>query len=535
MLKKFLSILDNFKKDDSKIAEEYLDKGEYKKAVELYLKILERDGHLKVSDLANLAFAYYNLEDYNLALEFIDKALKISERPEFKYIKGITLYKLGKFEEAYNYLKSASTTVKKPDLYYTLGELCLKFKKFKNAARFFMKAYQVTKDDIYLYKFGVAKFFMGEVSEALEVFEKIKDRNRKAKEVLESINEILKYIDYQPSLKLRRIIKNIEKGGEDLLTILDKILELEREEDLAYLYKAIIYRINNKNKEFLENLEKAMSLVKRSIYYIELSKYYEDEEKTISFLLKSNEIKENPLAHIYLALNNYKREENKKVEEHFKRVFEITDDEFYHILSLLGLYLINDNIDYLRKAYSYFKKIYDEEDYFLMVIGGYITYKLEMWETSYNLFKKALEIKESDEILKGLILSGTKANKLLEIETFLERINNFDDVDLKNPLLYLDIYHKYDRAQICLAILYRYILKNPIKAKIYLEHLLEEINILSLIKNLSARDELKRLVEYLNVKLEDEIYRFFTEDEYSVDNELIEKSKKVLYLFDYVI
>lgn len=90
----------------------YLDEGIYDKAVECYLKALEKKNTNPI-DWFNLAYALYHLEKYDSALEAINEALKISpSNIYFAYLKGLIHYKRGEIILAYKYLKKASEKLK---------------------------------------------------------------------------------------------------------------------------------------------------------------------------------------------------------------------------------------------------------------------------------------------------------------------------------------------------------------------------------------------------------------------------------------
>ncbi len=93
----------------------------------------------------------YDNKDFSTALKYFSNAYKEDEKSEFLFNKGVSLYKLKKYDNAsslfYNVLNSAHDNDLKEKSLYNLGVISFQKKKPKEALSFFKKALQINPDD----------------------------------------------------------------------------------------------------------------------------------------------------------------------------------------------------------------------------------------------------------------------------------------------------------------------------------------------------------------------------------------------------
>ncbi len=572
VFKKFLSKLISKDDLDNWIlkAEKYLDEGNYQKAVECYLKAIS-ENCMRAIDWANLAYAYFNLEEYEKALEAINKAISLSpDNLEFVYLKGMILYKLKDYDGAYKCFIEASRRIKNSNLYELLGELSLKFKKYEDALNYYLKAYKLNEKKIdALYNAGKLYLLFGDIDNAYESFKKIleKDPNHECKRIVKYIDELFEIIDKNIYEDIIRAVNLIEIGNYiNALKFLNKIISIDKYNDFAYYYKSVISEIFEEYHKALESIRKSISLFERSIFYAKYGDilYKLNNSEFINAYKKSIEIFPNPYAYFGLAIYYYKKGDFEKSAEYFDKLLEITtydvskDSDKIILYSLIGKAETSNNLKYYEEALSYLDILINKnlEDIELWKIRGYIYFKLKNYKIAYDSFMNVLKINPNDiDAIKSIIVVYEKAGKydeaismamklkkLLdnkeEVDKIIKKLMNKEPTNLEiySPLLNVPvIYCKIDKVQYHLATLYKYININPILAYIYL-FLIENLNIIEEIFDEDKLKSINNLIEYLKEKLPVEMYKYSESPEnYKPNDEIINTCKRELAKFGFIL
>jgi len=551
-------------------AEKYLDEDNYEKAVECYLKALKTN-NIRAVDWANLSYAYYHLEDYEKALEAIDRALSLSsENPEFLYLKGSILYKLKNFDDAYKCFIKASKKIKKSDLYEILGEFSLRYKKYKEALDYYLKAYQLNENNIKaLFMAGKLYLLFSDLYNAYESFKKVleKEPNHNCRKIVECIDKIFEIINKNIYEDVSAGVRLLErKDYINALKFFNKVISVDDTNDFAYYYKSVIAEIFEEYQKALECINKAMSILDRSIYYTKkgdiLSKIGDSE--AVDMYNKSIEINPNPYALFGLAIFYYKNENFEEASNFFDRVLELYVDDFprndvdiFTVYSLIGKAETTGILKYYEGALSYINNLLemDRENSEWWKIKGYIYYKLKNYKEAHECFINALRLDSNDiNVIKSLIIvyeksdkfdealsMAMKLKKLLhnnEAEEILKKLMNREPTNLEipSPLLSVPaIYYKPNHIQYHLANLYRYVNINPIGAFIYISFI-EGSNIIAEITDEEKSKAIDKLIKELKKKLPIEMYKYCeSPNNYKPSKEIIEICKRELEKFGCVL
>ncbi len=551
-------------------AEKYLDEDNYEKAVECYLKALKTN-NIRAVDWANLSYAYYHLEDYEKALEAIDRALSLSsENPEFLYLKGSILYKLKNFDDAYKCFIKASKKIKKSDLYEILGELSLRYKKYKEALDYYLKAYQLNENNTKaLFMAGKLYLLFSDLYNAYESFKKVleKEPNHNCRKIVECIDKIFEIINKNIYEDVSAGVRLLErKDYINALKFFNKVISVDDTNDFAYYYKSVIAEIFEEYQKALECINKAMSILDRSIYYTKkgdiLSKIGDSE--AVDMYNKSIEINPNPYALFGLAIFYYKNENFEEASNFFDRVLELYVDDFprndvdiFTVYSLIGKAETTGILKYYEGALSYINNLLemDRENSEWWKIKGYIYYKLKNYKEAHECFINALRLDSNDiNVIKSLIIvyeksdkfdealsMAMKLKKLLhnnEAEEILKKLMNREPTNLEipSPLLSVPaIYYKPNHIQYHLANLYRYVNINPIGAFIYISFI-EGSNIIAEITDEEKSKAIDKLIKELKKKLPIEMYKYCeSPNNYKPSKEIIEICKRELEKFGCVL
>ncbi|XRO77606.1 tetratricopeptide repeat protein [Methanocaldococcus sp. 10A] len=564
-LKKFLNILISNENSYNWItdAEKYLDEENYEKAVECYLKALKTN-NMRAIDWANLSYAYYHLNDYENALKAIDKALHLSsENPEFLYLRGSILYKLKNFEEAYKCFIKASKKIKKSDLYEILGELSLKFKKYDDALNYYLKAYKLNENNIdALYMAGKISLLLGDIDKSYKLFKEIleKEPNHKCKKIVDYMENIIEIINTDIYENIEIGIRMLDKGDYiNALKHFNKVISTDNTNDFAYYYKSIISEIFGDYQKALKYIDKAIFILKKSIYYAKkgdiLSKM--DNLEAVDCYKKSLELNPNLYAYFGLAIFYYKRKDFEKASVFFDKVLESytsdlskKDTDVLTIYSLIGLGETTGISKYYEGILSYINNLLDRdpENSEWWKIKGYIYYKLKNYKEAHECFINALRIDSNNiDAIKSLIVlyekSGKfddalsmamKLKKLLqndEAEEIVKKLMNREPTNLEipSPLLNVPVmYYKPNHIQYHLSTLYRYININPIGAFIYISYL-ETSEIITEIEDEEISKAILKLIKELKEKLPIEMYKYCeSPNNYKPSEEIIEIYKREL-------
>ncbi|CAB3288267.1 Tetratricopeptide TPR_2 repeat protein [Methanocaldococcus lauensis] len=571
VFKKFLSKLiskDNLDKWILK-AEKYLDESNYQKAVECYLKAIS-ENYMRAIDWANLAYAYFNLEEYEKALDAINKAISLSPKNlEFIYLKGMILYKLKDYDGAYKCFIEASRKIKNSDLYELLGELSLKLKKYEDALNYYLKSYKLNEKKIdALYNAGKLYLLFGDIDNAYESFKKIleKEPNHECKRIVKFIDELFEIIDKNIYEDLIKAVNLIEIGNYiNALKFLNKIISIDESNDFAYYYKSVISEIFEEYHKALEYIKKSISLFERSIFYAKYGDILNkiNSSESVNAYNKSIEIYPNPYAYFGLSIYYYKKGDFEKSAEYFDKLLEITtydvsgDCDKLILYSLIGKAETSNNLKYYEEALSYLDNLINKnlDDIELWKIRGYIYFKLKNYKIAYDSFMNVLKINPNDiDAIKSIIVVYEKAGKydeaismamklkkLLdnkeEVDKIIKKLMNKEptNLDIFSPLLNVPvIYCKIDKVQYHFATLHKYININPILAYIYL-FLIENLNIIEEIYDEDKSKSINNLIEYLKEKLPVEMYKYCESPEnYKPNDEIINTCKRELAKFGFI-
>ncbi|NPA62609.1 MAG: tetratricopeptide repeat protein [Methanococci archaeon] len=575
-------------------ANKYFESGDYKKAIEYYLEALKiKDDDADV--WYRLALSYYNLEDYDSALDAIDNALKLMRNHEFMYLKGLIHYKKNEMAKAYEYLANASEKIKKSDLYMMLGEIAIKNKKYDAALAYYLKAYKLNENNITAL-FNSAKIYLlfGDVENAYNLFKKIlekeelykscvkKHKSKLINKLVETSNTTTVKEEYFIIPKLiEEVINSITNGYEDYLfsglrllerkdyikslKYFNKILQIDEKNDVAHYYKSVISELFEEYSKGVYSIEFAISEFGRCIYYAKkgdlLSKIKNPD--AVEFYKKSLEICPNPYAYFGLAIHYYREGNYNLSQNFFDRILELylenipeIDAHLFTIYALIGKGDITGSSKYYEQAVSYVDRLLerDSEDSKWWKIAGYIYYKLGKYNNAYECFMNAFRLNSHDvETIKSLIVVNeimnnydeafsmatklAKISKEEEINEILKKLRNREPTNLEidSPLLNTPIiYYKFDIIGYYLANIYKFLHKNPIGAYIYLEYI-ESSEILTTIDE-EKRNSLKIIIEKLKKVLPKEMYRFCeSPSNYKPNKAIIESCKNEFLTFGYII
>ncbi len=126
----------------------YKNKGDWKRAEELFLKAIELDPHY-LTAMNNLGVLYLEKKEYDKAIDYLLNALKLSPSdPEINVNIGIALFKKNEFKNAQEYFEKSLKI--KNDLYqsyYYLGIIYLNQNEREKALSSFLKLLELAPDD----------------------------------------------------------------------------------------------------------------------------------------------------------------------------------------------------------------------------------------------------------------------------------------------------------------------------------------------------------------------------------------------------
>ena len=128
-----------------------MDKGEYQKAKEQFLKGLAANPDIDLKDtlLNNLSWACYSLGEYNEALKYSEECLEISDNDDIEYVNyGNALYALGIVSEAEDaYEKAIDLNSSSSYAHYGLGMLKYDKYEYDESIELFEKYTALKQDD----------------------------------------------------------------------------------------------------------------------------------------------------------------------------------------------------------------------------------------------------------------------------------------------------------------------------------------------------------------------------------------------------
>ncbi|MEO2117411.1 MAG: tetratricopeptide repeat protein [Methanocaldococcus sp.] len=550
-------------------ANQYFEYGDYEEAVEFYLKALNIKSE-NANDWYNLALSYYNLGDYNSALNALKNAISLSKNHNFFYLKGLIHYKMGELNKAYDCLLKASDKIKKSEIYEMLGDICLKNKKYETALNYYLKAYKLNENNTNAL-INAAKLYLllGDVENAYTLFKQLLNKNVDGEyvEIAKSLEKIIKNIDNNIVEYLTLGIRHLEnKDYISSLKCFNKVLEIDENNDVAYYYKSIVLEIFEEHLKGLSSIENALYEFERCLYYAKkgdlLNKL--DKNDAVDAYKKSIEIYQNPYAYFGLGTYHYKHKNYEEASELFDKILELylgnipeNEANLFTIYSLIGKGDITGVLKYYEQAMIYVSKIlnWNSENVNWLKVAGYISYKLKKYNAAYDYYMNAYRLDSQDiEVLKALIVINEEmgnyeeafsmAKKLLKItndesvKEIIPKLMNREPIDLEitSPILNPPaIYYKINTITYYLAMIYKYLFKNPIGSYFYIMYV-ENLDDLNTLEE-EQRKKIERVLEYLKKALPSEMYKFCqSPKDYTPSEEVISFCKNELVsLFGYII
>lgn len=224
------------------------------------LEKLEADEQLEegVDILAEMARCYSDLRDFSMALEYINRALKISEKPDFFWIKSGVLADLERYKEALLILRICEREFPDGDRVYSRIGICLyRLNELDRAKEYHEKALKLNKEneransdilDIYKIK--------------LESCRRIEERNRLYEEGLVYAGRQLQ-IRPEAYFYIDRGLFHLEAGNiKSALEDFRIASELEPDNVYAYQNAGTAYEKAGDYEKAIEYYEKAVTLQK---------------------------------------------------------------------------------------------------------------------------------------------------------------------------------------------------------------------------------------------------------------------------------
>lgn len=181
-----------------------LDEGKPEEAVEYYLAALdELEDNKETQSVAvmrrngiynDLSEAYYQLQEYELSLEYIEKALAILPNDFHEYInRGNAFYSLSRNEEAKaDYLKALSMNEDARNAIYGLGSLYFDYGEYEDALEMFQKYLEYDETDMGAVLFVIECYSnLGNSRDGLEFVEKMLEKDSTNYDLLKAKGEFL--------------------------------------------------------------------------------------------------------------------------------------------------------------------------------------------------------------------------------------------------------------------------------------------------------------------------------------------------------
>jgi tetratricopeptide (TPR) repeat protein len=153
----------------------------------------------------NLSWAYHDLGEYDLGLEYINKSLMILPNTDIEYVnKGNTLFGLERYEEALEQYKEALLINKDSRFaYYGKGSVLYELEKYEEAIEAFDRFLTIkTKDlDAAIYKVD-SHLFLNQTQLALEFADDFIEQNKEKYEVYRLKANVLEFNNDYDALKV---------------------------------------------------------------------------------------------------------------------------------------------------------------------------------------------------------------------------------------------------------------------------------------------------------------------------------------------
>lgn len=200
--------------------------------IEKLSNLVSFDVGYKLVDYRTFGIAYLSYinarspEDYSNTLELFNKVANVPEEFESQYylMRGITEYKLSKYEEAITDLKKSFRISSSVDAIYFIGLSLFNQGKVKEAKSYFEKILSITLDDFFI---SLAYFQLGEISYESGEYEKALDYYTRA---IENFSEVPEYCF--------KMAKSLQKLGYSGLSAkyLRAALRIDKDYATAWFY-----------------------------------------------------------------------------------------------------------------------------------------------------------------------------------------------------------------------------------------------------------------------------------------------------------
>jgi len=411
----------------TKAAEVYKKQQKYKKAVQILKSGIDSGNIGKQAELYyQLAKIYYeNLQEFQSARKYIEKALSIDENIQYLELQADIYKNMNDFSSAIGVYDKLIRKNEDASYFLQRGKLYMYLDLAKKAEEDFVKAVEMDKNleaalllsDIYLRE----------------------NQNKKAIKYLQIAQEKHPGL-ILPELKLAELYMESNRY-EEALKYYSQIVDKVSGERKIYVLKQMgkIYLKQNKYKKVIDVLKKAYSLGSedtQSAFYIAVA---------------------------YEALGEYD-----KAEEYYKETLKIRSDYTQAKKRLAFVYLNQENYDKALEVLSDVSKVYRDVDFYriksaiyerkgeleravevlneglksnpdsetLLINKAFVTEKKGDLNTTIDIVKKVLEINDNNAAALNF-LAYLYAENDMKLGKALELVNRALEVDGNNPA-YLD-------------------------------------------------------------------------------------------------
>ena len=251
---------------------------------------------------------HFNLEEYEKSLNYIneldEKKLRynILRCDKLIYKKGLTLFKLKRYEEAIDALKNMKTI----DAYLLISKSYLKLNKKTKAARYLFKSYELTSDIETLLEISDIYIEIGEYYKTEDILRSILEENPNNEKCLEKLINIS--LDFQKF--------------QDTINYCETLLKVNDKNIAAYVALSEAYH-------YLGDLEKSLEIIETGLKVDSNSTELLTAKSWIDYIM--NEI------------------EYKKVLE---RLIKLQPNNTKHFVRLIEQFIWEDELDDARKYYE---------------------------------------------------------------------------------------------------------------------------------------------------------------------------------------
>lgn len=471
---------------------------------------------------------YYDIDDYEKALEAIEKRLSIKENEESLILKANILRELGRYKEAiYSYQKVLNTNAYNAEIYYKIGRCYRRFGEDEQAEEYFLKVIELNKQHQYAY------------GELMEIYSSRYKTTFDEEDYKLAIWYGKRQTEIYPTSYYYNILGLIYQEGYEFEKAIETFKEgIKCDETYMYSYNNIgyVYKI-------LRNLEGAYQYYQLAIKYWDgrnmipyenLAQYYsmtgeyEKAKEVYDILIKTNDTGDTTkdmleLAEVYMHMQQW---EQALECYHMLYTANQIDEMIYLLYAGLAYCFIDPD-----KALNYHKMAiekYPENDTPYHCMGDCILYlkgdvkeAAQYYEKAYQIIKQYnLDYNEFIESLQFPLLYTLKvlgrSKEILqhveEIESFL--IKNYGSIenwlkhseDRKGRLFYLSQWNyfaeNYDKTRYYMSQIKDVPMSPRYKFKEFIEYYLIEGFMLELEgDNMGALEKYEKVVKVYPIQL----------------------------------